>query len=380
MIYFDSAATTPMDTKVVNYITELMNNIYGNPSSIHQIGQNAKAIIEKSRYKIAKSLNVKTKEIFFTSGGTESNNLVLRSVLSKNDHFITSSIEHSAILKTKDDLEKKGVLSTVIHPNKYGQITLEKIKNSLKPNTKLVSIMYVNNELGTINDIEKIAEFLHHKKILFHTDAVQAVGKIDIDLNKLKVNFLSASAHKFHGPKGVGFLYCKNKNIIHPQITGGGQERNIRGGTENISGIGGMGFALEMANENMDTNTKYMKKLENKLFNELESAKIKFRRNGTNHVVGIYNMTFFDVPGNLLIVNLDLENIAISYGSACSSGSLKPSPVHELIGLSKYESECTVRISLSKLNTCDEIVSFTIVLKKVIHKIKKRNICQKNVF
>lgn len=374
MIYFDSAATTPVDPEVVKYMSDILKNVYGNPSSIHKIGQDAKAVIEKSRRQIAQSLGANSGEIYFTGGGSESNNLVLRGLLQAGDHFITSSIEHPAILNTAEDLKKLGVVTTIVEPNQFGQTNLEDIKNLVKPNTKLVSIMYVNNELGTLNNIEEIGEFLNSENILFHTDAVQAVGKKTINLMNSNIDFLSASAHKFHGPKGVGILYCKDGKEIIPQITGGGQERNLRAGTENISGIAGMGLALDIATEKLNSFNNHIKNLEMQLLDELNSFGIDFRRNGINQTPGLCNITLFDVPGQSLIVNLDLAGFAISYGAACASGSTKPSVIHSKIGIPENEAECTVRISISRLNTSKEVSKLTKALGKIIPKIKREPI------
>jgi cysteine desulfurase len=372
MIYFDSAATTPIDLKVSNFMVDILNNVYGNPSSIHKAGQKSKAVIENSRRQIASCLNASSGEIYFTGGGTESDNLVLKGLLIKGDHFITSSIEHPAILKPANELEKLGTQISIIDPNKYGEIKLKDIIPKIKPNTKLVSIMYVNNELGTINEIKKISNYLSTNNILFHTDAVQAVGKININIKEIGCDFLSASAHKFHGPKGVGFLYIKEGLTLNPQITGGGQEKNLRAGTENIAGIAGMGLAIDISNQQIEDNHNYILKLEKQLFSELEKNQIEYRRNGINQVTGLCNITLFNVPGQSLIVNLDLEGIAISFGAACASGSSKPSSIHNKIGIPLHEAECTIRISISRMNTSDEITKLTTTLSKIIPRIKRK--------
>ena len=374
MIYFDSAATTPVDSEVVYYMSDILKNVYGNPSSIHKIGQDAKAIIEKSRRQIAQSLGANSGEIYFTGGGTESNNLVLRGLLKPGDHFITSSIEHPAILKTAEELKSNGVEISLVEPNSFGEISLEVIQSVIQPNTKLVSVMYVNNELGTINKVNEIGDFLNSENILFHTDAVQAVGKIKFDLSNLNCDFLSASAHKFHGPKGVGFLYIRDGLDLIPQITGGGQEKNLRGGTENISGVAGMGLALEKSINYFDIYHEKIQKLENQLLAELSENQIDFRRNGINQVDGLCNLTLFNVPGQTLIVNLDLVGFAISYGAACASGSTKPSAIHSKIGIPENEAECTVRISISRFNSSKEVSKLTKALGKIIPKIKRESV------
>ncbi len=372
MIYFDSAATTPIDPKVSDFMVNILNHAYGNPSSIHKAGQKSKAVIENSRRQIASCINASSGEIFFTGGGTESDNLVLKGLLRSGDHFITSSIEHPAILIPTKELESLGVQNSIIKPNHLGEIKLKDILSKIKSNTKLVSIMYVNNELGTINEIKKISEYLGTKNILFHTDAVQAVGKIKIDMKDIGCDFLSASAHKFHGPKGVGFLYIKDGLSLTPQISGGGQEKNLRAGTENIPGIAGMGLALEISNQNIEENHNYILKLEKQFLLELEINQIEFRRNGVNQVTGLCNITLFNVPGQSLIVNLDLEGFAISFGAACASGSSKPSSIHNEIGMPIHEAECTVRISIGRQNTSEEITKLSTILSEIIPRIKRK--------
>ena len=373
MIYFDSAATTPLDPDVSTYLIEILNNVYGNPSSVHKYGQEAKAVIENSRRKIANCINASAGEIYFTGGGSESNNLVLKGFINPGDHLIISSIEHPTITKPALSLNKSGVEISIVEPDQYGELCINTILDKIQKNTKLVSIMHVNNELGTTNNITEITKILHSKNILFHTDAVQSVGKMNIDVNEIGCDFLSASAHKFHGPKGIGFLFIKEGLELIPQITGGGQEKNLRAGTENISSIAAMGLALKIATENMIINHHYIKELENQFFMELDSQKISYRRNGINQILGLCNITLFDVPGQSLIVNLDLEGFAISYGAACASGSSKPSVIHSKIGMVENEAECTVRISISRQNTTNEITKLTGAISKIIPRIRRKS-------
>ena len=273
-IYFDISATTPIEPQVVDFMYELQKEYYGNPSSIHREGQSARAIIEKSRNQLAKALNCLPDEIIFTSSGSESNNMVLKGILKSSDHFITSSYEHPAILKVIPSLQKKGVEVSYIEPDNNGIIQLEAIKEKIQVNTKLISIMYVNNELGTINPIKEIADFCYNKNILLHSDGVQALGKIPIDMKHIPVNFLSMSAHKLYGPKGVGALFIKKGSVINPLIHGGGQEANLRGSTENIIGICGFGLAAEIATESISKNSDYINQLGLYLVNKLNNKKI----------------------------------------------------------------------------------------------------------
>ena len=369
-IYFDIAATTPMDREVSSFIYEIQNSIYGNPSSIHRCGQEARAAIETARRQVANSLGCMPKEIIFTAGGSESNNIALNGCLNKGDHLITSSYEHPAVLKVAKDLEQKGIEVTYIKPSQGGIIETEKVELAIKANTKLISVMYVNNEIGTINPLSDIVKIAENNNILFHSDAVQYFGKHKIDLKKLNVDFLCASAHKFYGPKGVGFLYKKHSVALNPTIHGGGQELNLRPGTENIAGIAGLGLATEIAHKSMDENIKKVKDLENQFISCLDKTKIKYRVNGRNRLCGILNITFFDISGQDLLMKLDLNNIAISFGSACSSGTMKASQILLDIDMPIQEAQNTVRISIGKIHSYEEIDH---VVKLIANIIDKKN-------
>lgn len=370
MIYCDTAATTPLDPNVLKEIIDVLSKKFGNPSSIHRYGQEARAIIENSRRTIAYSLNAEPSEIYFTAGGSESNNIVLRGLLKPQDHLITSSIEHPAILEPAKELEKKGIKLTILEPDKYGQIQPETLINAIRKNTKLVSIMTANNEIGTINDIKTLSHITKNAGALFHTDAVQAIGKISIDLNDLKIDFLSASGHKFYGPNGIGFLFIKRGHLLNGLITGGGQEKGLRAGTENTAGIAGIGKAIEIASTNLTKNLKYIKSLERKFFSDLDKSDIRYRRNGTEQLPGLLNITFFGNKGQSIIMNLDLKGIAISYGSACASGTAKPSAILSKIGLTEAEAISTVRISFCWHNTLKDISTLTNALSEIISSSK----------
>ena len=263
-IYFDISATTPIDDRIIKLMNDMQKHNYGNPSSIHREGQSSRAIIEKSRRQLSNILNCKANEIIFTSSGTEANNMVLKGILENDDHLITSSYEHPAILKVLPYLKDKGVEFSIVKPNQHGIIEVEKIKKELKRNTKLISIMHVNNELGTINPIKEIAKLASKQSILFHSDAVQALGKIPMDVKDIPVDFLSMSAHKLYGPKGIGALYIREGTPIKPLIHGGGQESNLRGSTENIAGIGGFGMASEISSIDLEEKHSTFNKLSNK--------------------------------------------------------------------------------------------------------------------
>ena len=367
-IYFDVAATTPVDKEVINLINSINLNYFGNPSSIHQHGQKSHNLIEKSRISIAKSINCNPSEIIFTSGGSESNNLVLKGVLNSGDHLITSSYEHPSILTLAKSIEKKGIEVTYLKPEKTGLINLESIEKNIKSNTKLISIMYVNNEIGTINPINEISKIAHNNNIFFHTDAVQVIGKKTISIKN--IDFMSVGAHKFYGPKGIGFLYAKKGTIINPIIEGGGQENGFRAGTENLSFIAGMDLALKKSLQNLSDNQNKILRLEQLFLKKLDQEKINYRINGQNRLSGFLNITFHGIDGNNLLINLDMKNISISYGSACSSGTSKPPLALLEIGIPENEAKSSVRISIGKFINETQITELINALKNIIERIK----------
>ena len=358
MLYFDNSATTPIDQDVQSLMSDLNQNIYGNPSSIYASGRNAKNIIEIARRKLANAINSKPSEIIFTGGGSEANNIVLWDMVhKKRNHVITSSIEHPAILLVLRELEKLGVKHTIVPVDKNGLIDPDDIKKNIISDTGLISIMMANNEVGTIEPIQEIARIAHEHDVLFHSDAIQVLGKLPIDVKKLQLDIMSFSAHKFYGPKGVGALYIKDGVSINPMIIGGSQEKNMRAGTENVSGIAGLGLAAEIASNFEKENFSHLLELEN-YFKELIIDKhndITFNGFDNNKLPGLVNLTIPNIPSDLLLINLDNDGISISNGSACSSGTISPSPVLKAMGLSDKRNLESVRISAGKYNTMDEV-------------------------
>ncbi|MBT7377548.1 MAG: cysteine desulfurase [Candidatus Marinimicrobia bacterium] len=370
-IYLDIAATTPVDPKVATLMSQVMTQTFGNPSSIHKFGQESHSVIERARLQLATALSCEPGEIIFTGGGSESNNLVLQGILNSGDHIITSAYEHPAILNVIEALQTKGVESTLVNPNKDGVIDCLDVINAIQPNTKLISIMTVNNELGTINPIAKLGEISVENNILFHTDAVQMFGKLPMDLSEIHINFMSMSAHKLYGPKGVGALYIRQGNKLPAILHGGGQENDLRPGTENIPGIAGFGLAAELATENLPTNIENILELEKRFLNALTENSIEFTRHCTSHIPGLMNISFHDVLSKPLLMNLDMEGVAISAGSACASGTLKASKVLLQMGVSEKLASESVRISLGKLHTKDDVDS---AIQKIIELITRLKI------
>ena len=354
-IYCDISATTPLDPQISEFLIDLNEHIYGNPSSIHREGQAAKAVIEKSRRQLANALNSKSEEIIFTSSGSESNNMVLKGVLNPGDHFITSSYEHPAILKVLPFLESKNISTTIVNPDKNGLILPSDIEENINANTRLISIMWVNNELGTINPISEIGSIARNRNILFHSDAVQALGKIHINVDETPVDFLSMSAHKLYGPKGIGALYKRRGSKLEPLIHGGGQEHSLRASTENIGGIAGFGMAAELSTSKLKENTNHILRLESYFLNLLNEQNISYTINGTKRIPGVFNITFHGVNGQDLVMQLDFSGIGISFGSACTSGTVKASEMLLEMGITKEDALSTVRISFGKIHQLEDV-------------------------
>ena len=376
MVYLDNAATTKMSDKVINEMTKSFSENYGNPSSVHTLGQRAKSAVENARHIVAKNLKVETTEIVFTSSGAEGNNLVIRGFLKENKdkgkHIITSKIEHSTILKTFEQLEKEGYEVSYIGVNENGVVDIEELKRELKEDTALVSIMFVNNETGVIQLIKEIGEILAERNIFFHTDAVQAIGKLEILPKNLKIGALTATAHKFYGPKGAGFIFIDKKYSLEKEIWGGSQERNRRAGTENVHGILGLGVALEEVYENLEKKLEKEEKLQSYLENKLKieigklGKKIKINGEIADRIKTTTNVYIEGVDIQMLLVALDLRGICISGGSACMSGSLENSHVLKAMGFTDEKLKGSFRISIGKDTTIEEIDYFVENLIEVI--------------
>lgn len=361
MIYLDNNATTKTDEEVVKAMLPYLTDNYGNPSSIYKIGRENKRVIESVRGTIAKTFNCLPEEIYFTSGGTESDNTAIRGIAyaykNKGNHIITSKIEHPAVLDTLHKLEKEGFEVTYVGVDSEGIINLDELRSAIKPTTTLITVMYANNEIGVIEPIDEIGKIAKENGIIFHTDAVQAVGSIRIDVQKSNIDSLSVSAHKFHGPKGVGVLYVKKSVRFNKLIEGGHQEKNKRAGTENVAGIVGLGKALELAYIDFDEKNAKIKALRDHFMTEILTKIPYTRLNGSieHRLVGNCNISFKFIEGEGILLNLDNLGICASSGSACTSGSLDPSHVLLAIGLDHATAHGSVRISISKYNTLEEI-------------------------
>ena len=375
-IYLDNAATTPVDKRVLEAMLPYYSDVFGNPSSPYSYGQEAKKAIEEAREKVAKALGADADEIYFTSGGSESDNWALKGVAyalkNKGNHIITTEIEHHAVLHTCRYLEKEGFKVTYLPVDEYGLVKPEDLKKAITDKTILVSIMFANNEIGTIEPIEELVKIAHEKNVYFHTDAVQAVGNIPIDVKKLDVDLLSLSAHKIYGPKGVGALYIKKGVKIHSLIQGGTQERNRRAGTENVPGIVGLGEAIELITKNLDSHINKLTFLRDKLINGILEKIPYARLNGhpTKRLPGNVNVSFEFIDGESLILNLDMAGICASSGSACTSGSLEPSHVLLAIGLSRELARGSLRLTIGKDNTEEDIDKVLEALPQIVKRLR----------
>ena len=376
-IYADNAATTPMSDTAKKTMIETMENCFGNASSLHSFGLQAASVLKKSRETMAKYLNAaEPREIYFTSGGSESVNQAIMTGVKygarKNKkHIITTKIEHHAVLHMLERLSKEGWDVTFLDVGKNGIVNPEDVANAVREDTALVTIMYANNEIGAIQPINEIGQICKEKKIIFHTDAVQAGGHLHIDVAGQNIDMLSLSAHKFNGPKGVGLLYC-NKNILPERlIEGGGHERGRRAGTENIPGIASMASAFEENCLKIDEHTKYISKLRDKLIaGFLKIPKSIVNGDLKNRLPGNVNMCFEGIEGESLLLMLDMRGIAASSGSACTSGSLDPSHVLLALGLSHEVAHGSLRISLSQYNTEEEIDYIIATVPKVVARLR----------
>jgi len=371
IIYLDHAATTRMNEQVLKEMLPFFSLEYGNPSSIYSIGRSAKRAIESSRRKVARVINAKVHEIFFTSGGSESDNLAIKGIAynlkEKGNHIITTKIEHPAVLNTCHRLEKEGFKITYLNVDDKGLISLEELKNNITEKTILISIMYANNEIGTIEPIKKIGDIAKEHGIYFHTDAVQAIGNVKIDVEAMNIDLLSMSGHKFYGPKGIGVLYVRQGVELSKIQDGGHQERDLRAGTENVPGIVGIGKAIELAYKNFEEKTNKLKELKKYCIEKLKENFNNIRINGDkeNRLPGNVNVSFSKISGEELLLILDEKGICTSAGSACSSGTGKPSHVLVAIGLSDELANSSLRITLGNENTKEDIEYLIDCLKEI---------------
>ncbi len=376
IIYMDNAATTALKPEVLDEMIPMLTNDFGNPSTIYKLGKTVKKKIEFARAQVASALGADLNEIFFTSGGTESDNWAIKGAalegLKKGkNHIITSKIEHHAVLHTVQFLEKNGFEVTYLNVDSNGLINLDDLKNAITDKTTIVSVMYANNEIGTIQPIEEIGEICRGENVLFHTDAVQAVGHISIDVKNQNIDMLSLSAHKFGGPKGVGALFVRKGVRLSNFMEGGAQESKKRAGTENTAGIIGMGKAIEMACRDVEIKSKDLSAKRNKLIEEL--LKIPHSRlNGDpiKRLPGNVNVSFEGIEGESLLLLLDMENICASSGSACTSGSLDPSHVLLAIGLPHEIAHGSLRLSISEDTTYEEISYVVDKVSKIVNRLR----------
>lgn len=377
MIYLDNAGTTKTSHEVVNAMMPFFEEEYGNASSLHSMGQRAKEHLDAARKIVAECTNADAGEIYFTSGGSESDNqaIISASILGERKgkkHIISSQFEHHAVLHTLEKLEKQGFSVTYLPVYENGIVKIEDLKNAIREDTCLVTIMFANNEIGTIQPIKEIGQICHEKGIIFHTDAVQAVGHVPVDVKEMNIDMLSISGHKFHGPKGVGALYCKKTVLLNKFIEGGAQEKNKRAGTENVAGIVGMATALKNACDHMDENAQKEIKLRDKLITELSKIPhSSLNGDWKNRLPNNFNMCFEGIEGESLLLLLDDEGICASSGSACTSGSLDPSHVLLAIGRPHEVAHGSLRLTLSEYNTEEEIDKVIKVVPPIVELLRK---------
>ncbi len=375
MIYLDNAASTAIHNDVFEEMLPFFKDSYGNPSSIHTVGRRASTGIQVSRKRISELVNCLPEEIFFTSGGTESNNTAILGVASANrgKRIITSSIEHDAVLEPCKRLEDDGYQIIYLPVDDHGLINPSDLEKSISDDTCLVSIMWANNEVGTIQPIAELAKICNEKKVLFHTDAIQALGKTPIDLSEIGVDLLSISSHKIYGPKGVGALFVRKGVKINPIILGGGQEKGFRSGTENVASIIGFGKAAELARLNLKKNLEHMRGLRNHLIAKIQNEipHVKLNGDSDKRLVNNIHLTFLGVKGEDLIIKLDEHGIAASTGSACSVNRQRASHVLRAMGLDHEQIEGSLRLSLGIFNSKEEIDNTIKTLKKIVSELRQ---------
>ncbi len=375
-IYFDNSATTRVAPEVVEAMMPYFNEKYGNASSIHRLGRDARGAIDRSREAIASYLGARPDEVFFTSCGTESDNLAIKGAAyfkkQSGNHIITSKIEHHAVLNTCKALEKEGFSVTYLDVDKDGYIDPASVKAAIQDKTILMTIMHANNEVGTVEPISEIAKIAKERGIVFHTDAVQSFGKIDTDVNRLGVDLFSISGHKIHAPKGIGALYIRKGVKIAPLFYGGHHERGIRPGTENVPYIVGLGTAVELIKSDFEKNAAYLELLRRELSDGIKKSipYIQVAGHPEKRLPNILNVYFNYIEGESIILNLDLKGVAVATGSACTSGSLEPSHVLTAMGITADISQGAIRFSLSRYNTRDDIKYVLAILPGIIEKLR----------
>lgn len=376
-IYFDHAATTPLDKRVLDKMLPYFTENFGNANSQHMFGRDAVKAVDEARDAIAKLINAKPSEIYFTSGGTEADNWALRGAAyanrQKGKHLIISCIEHAAMITTAKELEKDGFEVTLLKVDKDGLVDLEFLKNSIRPDTVFIGVMYANNEVGTIQPIKEIAKIAKEHNILCFTDAVQAAGALKLDVKDLGVDMMSFSGHKFYGPKGIGVLYIKNGVKINSIVTGGHQERTKRGGTTNVPAVVGIAEAFKIANEELEENAKYISGLRDRFIDGVLKSVPYVKLNGhrTQRLPSNADFSFEYIEGESILFSLDLAGIAVSSGSACSSGSLEPSHVLLAMGIPEELAHGSIRFSFGKHNTAEEVDYAIEVIKNTVERLRR---------
>ncbi len=375
-VYLDHSATTALDSRVLDSMMPYFTEVYGNASSQHTVGQKSAKAVELARIKVAKALNAKPSEIYFTSGGTESDNTAIKGIAEargdKGKHVITTAIEHHAIIESCKYLKKRGFEVTYLKPDKNGIVSAKQVEDAIREDTILVSVMMANSEIGSLQPISEIGKICRENKIIFHTDAVQAIGSVKVDVQEMNVDLLSLSAHKFYGPKGVGALYIRNGVRVSRFMTGGEQERKMRAGTYNTPGIVGLGEAITLATENVEDYANKLSSLRNYMAERI-TKEIPFcyiNGNMDKRLPGNLNVTFKYIEGESILLMLDMNGICASSGSACSSGSLEPSHVLLAIGVPAEEAHGSIRFTLGKENTKEQIDYTVDKLKETVEKLR----------
>lgn len=375
-VYMDNAATTKLSPDVLNAMMPYLTDIYGNASSVHAFGREVREGVEHARNQVAAAINASPDEIFFTAGGTESDNMAIKGVAhkyaKKGKHIITTAIEHHAVLHTCEALEKEGYEVTYLPVDEDGLISVEQVRAAMRDDTLLVTVMFANNEVGTIEPIAEIGALCRERNVLFHTDAVQAVCHIPIDVRAMNIDLMSISAHKFHGPKGIGALYCRKGIVLEPVIVGGAQERKRRAGTENVAGIVGLGAAIERAHKNMSADMARVSALRDKLISGIlkNIPHVKLNGHPTQRLPQNVNFSIRYIEGESILLMLDINGIAASSGSACTSGSLDPSHVLLAMGIPHEIAHGSLRLTLSDMTTDEEVDYVLETLTKTVKRLR----------